>query len=152
PILIKARTQSNAVTAETTEVEEIGEVVAGGHLDGSYILSGDEYREVLSRWATPRATQPDLASRAEVITRDMLAQGLKLANGDIGEPLTLPTHIHTVVVLGEEDRFGKDTRRHVLIAAPFLFDRDTALEDSVSSLLMGADGNIIDTAQGSGVG
>ncbi|AJD48640.1 hypothetical protein S7S_11140 [Isoalcanivorax pacificus W11-5] len=152
PILIKARTQGNAVTAETTEVEEIGEVVAGGHLDGSYILSGDEYREVLSRWATLRATQPELASRAEFITRDMLAQGLKLANGDISEPLTLPTHIHTVVVLGEEDRFGKDTRRHVLIAAPFLFDRDTALEDSVSSLLMGADGNIIDTAQGSGVG
>lgn len=42
--------------------------------------------------------------------------------------------------------------RHVLIAAPFLFGRDTVLEDNVSSLLMGADGNIIDTAQGSGVG
>ncbi|WP_159558526.1 hypothetical protein [Alcanivorax sp. S71-1-4] len=152
PILIKARIQGNAVTAETTEVEEIGEVVAGGHLDGSYILSGDEYREVLSRWATLRATQPELASRAEFTTRDRLAQGLKLANGDMSEPLTLPTHLHTVVVLGEEDRFGQDTRRHVLIAAPFLFDRDTTLEDGVSSLLMDADGNLLDTAQGSGVG
>jgi predicted AlkP superfamily pyrophosphatase or phosphodiesterase len=148
PILVVTRTTGDGTSAQTDEIEEIGEIFPGGPLDNVYILSGAEVGYFLDKTARLRIERGETMKRAVFLDPEELASGIKVANGETSESVNLPDSVKTVLVLGERDRFGTDPSRWTLVEYPFLMAEEFTLQDSASSVLFDEEGEKLRTVLG----